>query len=254
MKKLRLILTALSAATCVTARAELPAGWSTNLTVALTNAQTGQRPLLVYFTASWCGPCKLLARTTLTNDAVVETLSTLTHVAVDVDEHPDLAQRYNVQAMPTFMMLTSDGTEVLRATGYQSADEFQDWLTNSLSEMREAVARQIRFKEELVQIDKLLASGGSEATRQAAAKVFDLAAERDAVISQAAAERLKSIAAREPIALLDGLNHPRLATRIQVANALRAALGDWFDVDPWSDAAGRARSVQNWQTKLAAKP
>ena len=63
--------------------------------------------------------------------------------------------------------------------------------------------------------------------------------------------RLTAVAARNPALLLDGLNNPRLAVRIQVANVLRARLGETFDVDPWSDQAVRAKAVAQWQTKLA---
>jgi len=50
--------------------------------------------------------------------------------------------------------------------------------------------------------------------------------------------------------LLDGLNDPRLATRIQVANALHFKIGDGFDVDPWSDVANRQKGVLVWREKL----
>jgi hypothetical protein len=58
------------------------------------------------------------------------------------------------------------------------------------------------------------------------------------------------VASRQPAALLDGLNDPRLAARIQAANALRAQLGDGFDADPWADPATRAGAVEKWRAKL----
>jgi hypothetical protein len=53
---------------------------------------------------------------------------------------------------------------------------------------------------------------------------------------------------------LDGLIDPRLPTRIQVANVLRARLGDSFDVDPWSELVVRAVAIQKWRTRLATTP
>src|SRR5258706_2800488 len=44
--------------------AVVPDGWSTNFDAALEDAGKRQQPMLVYFTASWCGPCKFIALTT----------------------------------------------------------------------------------------------------------------------------------------------------------------------------------------------
>ena len=185
MKHLPLILILL-VVSAGTARAELPAGWSTNLTVALADAGSKQQPLLVYFTASWCGPCRLMARTTLTNEAVVQALATISHVALDIDEHPDLAARHNVEAVPTFAMLSAGGDEVVRTTGYQPPAEFLQWLTNGISEAKGTAARQIRCEEQLAAADQLLSGTNAGSARQAAAELFGLCAERNRAVSQAA--------------------------------------------------------------------
>jgi hypothetical protein len=48
------------------------------------------------------------------------------------------------------------------------------------------------------------------------------------------------------------LDDPRLTVRIQAANALRAQLGEVFNVDPWAEPAARAEAIQKWRSKLAA--
>jgi thioredoxin 1 len=248
MKHLHLILILLIVNAGV-ARAELPAGWSTNLTAALTDAGSNQQPLLVWFTASWCGPCQL-GRTTLTNEAVVQVLSTISHVALDLDEHRDLAERHNVEAVPTFALLSTGGDEVERTTGYQPPDEFLQWLTNSISEAKETAARQSRCQEQLAAADQLLSGTNAGSARQAAVELFGLCAERNRAISQAAVARLRVLAVREPALLLDGLKDPRLAVRIQVANMLRDRLGDGFDVDPWNNAASSGPAIEKWRGML----
>jgi len=71
-------------------------------------------PVLVDFFGAWCGPCRLLAPT-------VEKLAGEGYHAckVDVEERPDLAERYHVTAMPTLMVL-KEGKEVARFVGVQS--------------------------------------------------------------------------------------------------------------------------------------
>lgn len=232
------------------AYAELPVNWSTNYSAVLPVAGSESRPALVYFTASWCGPCKLMTRIILTDPVVMQSLSNVDHVAVDIDEHPDLAKAHDVEAVPTFILLSA-GQEVDRATGFRPVDDFLEWLTNGVKEARSAALRLTLAKSDLAEADRLLAAQDTNSDRLAAAKLFDLCAERDTALVQAAAGRLKTLAARHPLAVLDGLNDSRLATRIQAANVLRASIGDAFGVDPWSDAATRLREVKAWRQKLA---
>jgi thioredoxin-like negative regulator of GroEL len=191
-----------------------------------------------------------MTRTTLTDPAVMQTLSNMDHVAVDIDEHSDLASKYGVEAVPTFILLSA-GNEVDRSTGFRPVDEFMKWLTNGVNEAQAVATRLTHAKGELAAADQLLASTETNSTRVAAAKLFDLCAEHDDALVQAAAQRLKTLAACDPVAVLDGLNDSRLATRIEAANALRYTIGDTFDVDPWCDAATLQKDTKAWREKLA---
>ena len=234
--------------------AEIPAGWSTDYIETVAAAEAGQRPALIFFTASWCGPCKMMSRTTLADPAVRKIIAGVALVAVDIDEHPDLASNAGIDAVPTFVLLSSRADEVERATGFQASGDFTQWLANGISEAREAIARRTLSTKTMAEIDELLVTSGTNADHVAAQKLFDLCDERDASIVRVAAGRLKAIAGRDPMALVDGLNDPRLATRIQVANALQEAIGESFDVDPWSDAATREKKGRALRDALAKAP
>jgi len=231
--------------------AEAPAGWGTNFTNALAEAKTKQQAVLAYFTASWCGPCKLMARTTLTNQAVIEALRKYSHVAVDIDEEHDLAEKYGVRAVPTFHVLTAAGDRVFTTTGYQDSEHFLQWLTNGIGEVHKATARQKRLEEKLAQADQLLRQADAESLRKAAAELIDLCAAGGSDVVREVDERLGTLAKRDATLLLDGLNHPRLAARIHVANVFRSQIGDSFDVDPWSEAATRQQGIVRWREKLS---
>jgi hypothetical protein len=85
-------------------------------------------------------------------------------------------------------------------------------------------------------------------------KLFGLCGERDNAVVQEATDRLKALANDDPAALPVGPNDPRLATRIQIANALHYRIGNGFDVDPWSDAATREKRILTWREQLTKTP
>ena len=58
-------------------------------------------PVLVDFTATWCGPCKALAP--VVDKLADEAAGRYKVVAVDIDESPAIASRYGVRGVPTVM-------------------------------------------------------------------------------------------------------------------------------------------------------
>ena len=59
---------------------------------------------VVYFTASWCGPCKMISPVF---EAVAEEHTSAAFLKVDVDDQPDVAAAAQVTAMPTFQFFKS---------------------------------------------------------------------------------------------------------------------------------------------------
>jgi thioredoxin-like negative regulator of GroEL len=193
-----------------------------------------------------------MSRLTLTDPAITSALAGLEHVAVDIDDHPDLAAKYQVNAVPTFILLTASEAASVRTTGFQPAGDFLQWLTNGVAQVRADLLRAVRSQSELDAIGQTLAAPGTNSLAAAAAQLFDLCNERDDAVVTAAAGRMKQLADRAPAVLLDGLADPRLATRIQAANALHYKIGATFDIDPWSPAAARATNILVWRGRLTA--
>lgn len=79
------------------------------------NALMNEDAVLVDFFATWCGPCKML---TPVLESVTNKLDgKVKIVKVDVDESPDLAQRFGIMSVPT-MILFKKGQQATAFSGY----------------------------------------------------------------------------------------------------------------------------------------
>jgi thioredoxin 1 len=68
---------------------------------------------VIDFWATWCGPCKLMNPIL---DEVEKENPYLTITRVDIDSDKDMVEQYNIQSVPTYIIL-KDGKEVDRIIG-----------------------------------------------------------------------------------------------------------------------------------------
>ena len=78
-----------------------------------------ERPTLVDFFATWCGPCK--AQMPILEEVKQRVGETASIVKVDIDSNRELAMAYRVQSVPTLILFVK-GEPVWRAVGVQTAD------------------------------------------------------------------------------------------------------------------------------------
>lgn len=99
------------------------------LELAQETARQEKKPLLVDFTASWCGACKELDTHTFSQAAVSKEAGRFVAVKVDATDDEDQGvqrtlQRLAVRGLPTVILFDSAGVEVRRFTAFVPAAEF----------------------------------------------------------------------------------------------------------------------------------
>jgi thioredoxin 2 len=93
-------------------------------------AEQSPVPVLVDFWADWCGPCRMVSP--VLDTLARERAGDIKLVKVDVDASPALSRRFDVQAIPTLMVLVN-GKVAARQAGAAPAAALRSWLDGALA-------------------------------------------------------------------------------------------------------------------------
>lgn len=83
---------------------------------------------VVDFSATWCGPCQMLAPVL---EKVSEECDKAAFFAVDVDEAQDLCQEIGIMSVPA-VFLFKDGEIVSQSIGFQPKEAIEAWLSENI--------------------------------------------------------------------------------------------------------------------------
>ena len=94
-------------------------------------AERASIPVLVDFWATWCGPCRMVSPAL--EQLATERTGVIKLVKVDVDRAPALGQRFQIQAVPTLLVLRG-GEVAARQAGAAPVAVLRRWLDDALTE------------------------------------------------------------------------------------------------------------------------
>ncbi|MEI9989270.1 MAG: thioredoxin TrxA [Rhizomicrobium sp.] len=87
-------------------------------------------PVVVDFWAEWCGPCRMIAPAL--EELAGEMSGKVTIAKINIDENPQVPQKYGVRGIPT-MMIFAQGQVAATKVGALPKNKIKEWIESSVS-------------------------------------------------------------------------------------------------------------------------
>lgn len=98
--------------------------WRSDLRKAALDAEKSGKPLLLKFTADWCGYCQKMQTTTFRDARITKQVnSCFVPVTVDADRNERLKDALQIEGLPTTVVISPKFVVMKKIVGYQTADE-----------------------------------------------------------------------------------------------------------------------------------
>ena len=94
-----------------------------------TDVVQSEKSVLIDFWAEWCGPCKMIAP--LLDEVADEYEDKLTVVKLNIDENPNIAQKFGIRSIPT-LMIFKGGEPQAQKLGAMSKGQLNEFLDSNL--------------------------------------------------------------------------------------------------------------------------
>jgi uncharacterized protein YyaL (SSP411 family) len=106
-----------------------------------------RKPMMLFFTASWCKYCHQMADEAFTHPQVVRLSGQFVCVLVDADHEGDVCRQFGVGSYPTIQFLSPRGVPLARVVGKQPGPQIMTAMESALQH----VAQRVDLPDTIVQ-------------------------------------------------------------------------------------------------------
>lgn len=89
-----------------------------------------RKPILIIFNADWCHWCKKFEAEVMPSQDVVRSISSYVLVKINVDKEKQIVKKFNVSAIPAFVITNHQEANLKSHSGYMTSVDFCKWLND----------------------------------------------------------------------------------------------------------------------------
>ncbi|NUM54098.1 MAG: thioredoxin family protein [Candidatus Hydrogenedentes bacterium] len=219
--------------------------WSSDYVASIEKAGTGGKPVLIDFTAVWCGWCKRLDEEVYADASAVNALKDFVCLKIDVNEQKNLALAYNVQSMPRTIVLNVHGEIVGDLTGYVPLGTFLEFIEGLKDDLTRKTGGTMK-PDVRVPVTPLEKAQPAIMPDTPVDEMLQLLGDRDPKVRAEAIKVIDEKPERLQI-LVSALASDALGTRITAYETIRKFGGSELKFDPWAPKAERVEALTAWQ-------
>jgi HEAT repeat protein len=226
-----------------------------SLGVATEAAASDQSLVMIVFGADWCVPCRQLKAKTLDSPEFMEQGGALHVVEVDVDSEETMARDYNVEAVPTLVLLTSENKIVARREGFLQTAELLLWLREARERVKEGKWEGTAPSSKLAEF--VVKAAADQLETNDLMRLVEMIGEPNPADRDTAAKLLIEQRDTAVILLIEAVTNSYLGVRIGAAEALHKLAPEAPSLDPWQTPAElveTAAALKKWWAATGKLP
>ena len=210
------------------------------------SANAQKKPYVLYFGASWCGPCRRMKANTLEPLKDNQKSKQYQWLKYDIDQSPEVATRFGIVSVPSIVVLDGDQNPVGISSGFVSVDALFEFVTKVLSNPQTFPLTTGQLAKKLERTDP------AELEKNVRFVLLELSApgrpDRDDILEMLAAQ--PDQVQRQ---ILNSLSDTPLAIRAAATEVLTLNAKRPIEFDPFAPSEQRKRQVEQLREDVLHK-